>query len=239
MKAYKVLTHDLRPPVQGGEPVLPTECVLPYQLPPVAVDTSSNDCAPGWNACAEAHTALRIAGLWPNGRPSRLFVVNAADADVLTRGDKLRAPTWLVERECSEEEIGALVRRLSEVFGEHADEMVTEQMAWRRALARPRFDPEAVERNLLTALKSRGLSWQPKRYNTAWDARTARIAWNARNVKNARNAWDAWDAWPPGPPGPPGPSGTPGTPGPPGPPVTPVMPGPPGPPVTPSPFTTP
>ena len=52
MKAYKVLTHDLRPPVQGGGPVLPAGFVLPYQLPRIEVDASDNDCAPGWNACA-------------------------------------------------------------------------------------------------------------------------------------------------------------------------------------------
>ena len=47
MIAYKILTNDLRPPVQGGEPVLPTGYVLPYTLPTVACDHSQDECAPG------------------------------------------------------------------------------------------------------------------------------------------------------------------------------------------------
>jgi len=73
--AYKVFTHDLRPPVQGGAPVWTGQ--LPYDLPEVAVDTSGDECASGWNACSTPEDALRIAGLWPDGRPSRLFRIDA------------------------------------------------------------------------------------------------------------------------------------------------------------------
>jgi hypothetical protein len=199
--AYKVLTHDLRPPVQGGDPVLPAGYVLPFALPAVACDHSEVECAPGgWYACREAHVALRIAGLWPNGRPSRLFEVGEP-VDLVERGDKLRAASWTVTREVPEEEIAAHVRRLSEPFAPCADEMTVEQMAWRAALARPGYAPEHVEAALTKALAARGLVWKLKRYDTAraaWDSWDARAAWAAMDARAAWAAWDAraaWDAW--------------------------------------------
>ena len=186
--AYKVLTHDLRPPVQGGDPVLPAGYVLPFALPAVACDHSEVECAPGgWYACREAHVALRIAGLWPNGRPSRLFEVGEP-VDLVERGDKLRAASWTVTREVPEEEIAAHVRRLSDPFAPFADEMTVEQMAWRAALARPGYAPEEVEAALTQALAARGLVWKLKRYDTSWAAMAARAA------RAARDAWDARDA---------------------------------------------
>lgn len=154
--SYKGLTHDYRPPVQGGEPVFDGR--LPFALPMVAVDESSADCGAGWNACRDLATALRIAGPWPDGWPSRLFAVET-DAAVVERGDKLRASTWTLTRECSEAEIEAAVRVLSAPFGEHAEamiaDMIAEQMAWRRALARPGRDEEAVEVGLRAARPAR------------------------------------------------------------------------------------
>ena len=202
MNAYKVFTHDLCSPIQGGEPVW--DGALPHSLPQVLVDESQTECAAGWNACSEPHTALCIAGLWPNGRPSRLFVVTAPDATVLVRGDKLRAPTWDLISEQTEDEIGGHVRRQSEVFGEHAEIMASEQMAWRHALARPGYAPEQVEQYLTAALAARGLQWELKRYEAArdaWDARdawAALAAWDAWAAQDALAAWDAWaarDAW--------------------------------------------
>ena len=70
---WRMTTHDLRPPVQGGPPIWDGR--TPYVLPRVDVDTTDGDCAAGWNACGEAETALRTAGEWPDGRPSRLFVL--------------------------------------------------------------------------------------------------------------------------------------------------------------------
>ena len=84
--AFKVFTSDLRSPLQGGPPVW--DGTLPYSLPEVEVDRGQGECAAGWNACREATTALRIAGLWPDGRPSRLFHVETT-AEVVERGDKL------------------------------------------------------------------------------------------------------------------------------------------------------
>ena len=194
--AYKVLTHDYRPPLQGGEPLFTGS--YPYTLPVVAVDESDEECSAGWNACADAATALRIAGLWPDGRPSRVIEV-VTDAAVFARGDKLRASTWTLVRELDEAtEVRDAVRRLSEPFGDLADEMVAEQMAWRRALGRPRRDEAAVVRGLEVALGARGLNWKLSKHDTAsaaMDAGDARTAWNARAAWNASDAWAAWNAW--------------------------------------------
>lgn len=89
--AYKVFTHDLRSPIQGGEPIWDGK--LPFTLPARTVDTSGKDCAEGWNAARLPHVALQIAGLWGNGHPSRLFRVET-DMEIVERGEKLRASTW-------------------------------------------------------------------------------------------------------------------------------------------------
>ena len=190
--AYKVFTHDLRPPVQGGAPVWIG--TLPHALPVVAVDASTEECAGGWNACAQPEDALRIAGLWPNGRPSRLFRVET-DEDVVSRGDKLRASTWTITAEVSESDIAAHVLAMSKPFGTHAQVMADEQMAWRCALGRPEHDADIVEQSLALALNARGLDWQLKRFDDARDAWDAWDAWDARDARAAWAAWAAWDAW--------------------------------------------
>ena len=44
--AYRCFTHDLRSPVQGGDPIWDGR--LPYDLPVVTVDTSQAECGAGW-----------------------------------------------------------------------------------------------------------------------------------------------------------------------------------------------
>ncbi len=126
-RAYKVFTSTLCPPIQGGPPVW--DGTLPHTLPRVTVDQSANDCAPGWNACVDLHTALRIAGLWPDGWPSRAFAVETDD-EVLTRGDKLRAATWTITRELPEPEILGAIFELSKPFGQWQAEMAEQQVMW-------------------------------------------------------------------------------------------------------------
>jgi len=206
MKAYKVFTHDLRSPVRGGAPVW--DGSLPHRLPPVAVDTSWQECGAGWSACRTPEDALRVAGMWPNGRPSRVFEVESvAGRLVVERTDKLRTETWDVMRELHEGEVGQAVLRFSRRhLGEHAAEMTIEQMEWRSALRRTLHDSAEVERQLRAALKARGLGWRLRRFDSAcaaraaWDARDAMDAWAARDARAAwaaraaRAAWDAWDS---------------------------------------------
>jgi len=197
--AYKVFTHDLRSPIQGGEPVW--DGSLPYILPVVPVDGSSDDCGAGWNACPTGDTALQIAGLWPDGRPSRLFRLET-DQPVIIRDNKIRAASWTVLEEI--EDITPHVRKFSELFEGFADEITVEQMAWRHALSRPFQDEQAVIAGLMEALKVRGLeNWGLKRFENTRaargardtrEAKAARDTWNAWVARDARDAWDAWVA---------------------------------------------
>jgi hypothetical protein len=189
-ECWKVLTHDLRPPLQGGEPCFVPDAPFPITLGPVTLDVSSAECAGGLHYCTDLATAFRIAGLWPTGRPSRAFLVQPS-ADAITRGDKCRASQLTLLREATDAEIAAAIRSLSAPFGEHAEVMATEQIAWRRALARPDHDPDAVAVGLQAALQMRDLPWTLRRFDSAWAARAASDAWAARA---ARAAWDAWAA---------------------------------------------
>jgi len=185
--AYKVLTHDLRPPIQGGDPLFDGK--LPFTLPRVKMDPSQKKCGAGWNACTNAHTALRIVGLWPNGHPSRLFRVET-DSEVLQRGDKLRAEEWtLVEEVC---DFTPVIRELSKPLTPFIEEMTVEQLAWRAALARPHCDKTTVEKDLQVALDARGLTWKLRRFTHTWDAWDA---WAAQDAWGAQAAWAAWAAW--------------------------------------------
>ena len=178
--AYKVFTHDLRPPVRGGEPVW--SGALPHRLPVIDVDLSGAECAHGWNACATAEDALRIAGFWPKGRPSRLYRVET-EIEVISRGDKLRAATWTITEELQvDDAIRSLSRRW---FGDLHEVMADEQLAWRAALARPMRDQALVEQGLAMALDARGLQWSIKRFRSAWDARDARDARAAMTTQYA------------------------------------------------------
>lgn len=185
---YKVTTHDLRPPIRGGEPIWDGE--VPYTLPEVEVDTGPEECAAGWNACREPHTALRIAGLWPRGRPSRLWRVRQNGHPIIERGDKIRSATWEVVEEAEvTDAILADLHRPMAVEGLPLDDLVAEVQAWRVALSRPRRDEDAVRAGLQAALDARGLEWNLRRYDTARAARAARDVWVARG------AWGAWGAW--------------------------------------------
>ena len=104
---YKVLTHDYRPPIQRGEPLF--DGTLPRTLPAVILDTSETHCAAGWNFTDDLAAALRIAGLWPNGRPSSVFEVEPGP-DAIQRGDKWRTSTLTLVRRLSEAEVEAGVR---------------------------------------------------------------------------------------------------------------------------------
>ena len=105
MKGFKVFTDDLRPPVQGGDPVWNGE--TPFELPSVKLDKSSSSCAAGWNFVKEVKTGLLIAGLWPNGRPSRVFSVEAT-GKIIERYDKIRTDKLTVLDELGDEEIKAV-----------------------------------------------------------------------------------------------------------------------------------
>jgi len=192
--AYKAVTHDYRPPMQGGDPIWDgTPDVL---LPIVPLDTSENVCGTGggWHYCERMEDALRIVGLWPDGWPSVVAEVRP-EGLVIQRGSKCRTSSLRMIRVVPEEEVREGVYRLSAPFGAHQDDMTTAQMQWRGALGRPLHDPEAVALHLQVALDTRELPWTLQRLDTAWDAWDARAAWAAWAARAAWAAWDAWAAW--------------------------------------------
>jgi hypothetical protein len=189
---YKGFTHDLRPPIQGGEPVW--DGTLPYVLPRVAVDKSSQECAAGWNACRTVVQVLEAAGMWSNGWALRVVRMETDEA-VVERGRKCRVATGTLIEEVAEAVVTEAVREFTTPWaGDLTEEMIVEQTAWRSALGRsgPR-DEAAVEAGLRTALVARGLgTWELRRHPNA------KAAWNAWAAGDAKAAWaarDAWDVW--------------------------------------------
>jgi hypothetical protein len=183
MKGYKLLTHDYCPPLQGGRPVWDGK-ELPFCLPRVDLDTGPAECAAGWNFTKSLVDSFKIAGLWPNGRPSLAFVVECADC--IERGNKCRSAELTLVRRATEEEIAVAIEEASIPFKPFEAEILDEQLAWRTALARPKRDESQISASLQTALLARGLdNWRLKRFRDARDAWDARVAWAA---------WDARDA---------------------------------------------
>src|SRR3990167_3749900 len=164
---WKIVTHDRRIPLQGGEPLWTGD--LPVVLPPVPLDTSAEECGMGWNYCADIQTAWLIAGLWPTGRPALVVHVEAS-ADAIQRGTTCRASSLTLRRLATAEEIRTAMHAFSAVFGDLATEMVAEQLAWHDALARPRIDRARVEAGLVAALEVRQLPWTLKYFDSARDA---------------------------------------------------------------------
>ena len=193
---YKALTWGGCPPFQGGASLLGE--ALPLRLAMVPLDLSAEECGSGWNYCAKATEALRISGLWPDGRPARLFEVQASD-DAIERGENRRASTLTLWRELAAAEIEALIVQMAkEAFGEFAAEMAKEQTEWRRALAARGHDEQAVEEGLSQALAARHLPWGLRRFPTAIDAWVAATRWDRTlvwaprgAVRTARPALDA------------------------------------------------
>lgn len=169
MKAYKGFTHDLRSPIQGGDPVWNGE--LPYALERVDVNRDPFVvCGAGWNACKTVEDVLAVSGFWPNGFALRVFEVEAVDEDitsvVTTRVTKLRASTWTILRECTKEEIYTAIhiltgwshhvffRKDSSAFSNVFPGAAEEQVLWMEALSRPNHDIDRV-RECLRKISSR------------------------------------------------------------------------------------
>lgn len=97
LSLYRVTTHDCRPPIRGGDPIF--DGTTPFVLPRVHLDRTSTHCAPGWRWVETPQEALRIAGLWPDGRPSRLWRGEVDPADLHLAGGKPRSATGTIVEE--------------------------------------------------------------------------------------------------------------------------------------------
>src|SRR3990167_5501890 len=176
---WKGLTHDWRSPIRHGAPVCDGH--LPVTLSPVALDTSAQECAAGWNFARDAATALRIAGLWYRGRPARLLAVSDAP-DAIDRSNKTRDSQITLARGATQEEWTDAATQLHAPIAMYAPGIVSEVGAWYVALGRPQHDTQRVVVELRRALAARGLSWTLQAYpnvlaaSAAWAASDARAA---------------------------------------------------------------
>jgi hypothetical protein len=192
---WKLLTSDLRPPIQGGGPLFDGQ--LPYLLPEVDVNSTDAECGRGWNFVRNIETGFSIAGMWRTRRPNAVLLVEPSDGWV-ERGNKCRAAQLNLVRHATDEEIKSGLLAFSKSFGAHHNQMAEEQWQWWTALKRPCRDRDKVITGLQLALKRRGLDWFLKEYPAARDAWNYRDSWNARDALNAmdsRDAWNAMDAW--------------------------------------------
>lgn len=181
---WKVLTHDLRSPIRGGTPIWGGS--LPVTLTPVAVDQSEEECGAGWASCPYLESALRIAGLWPDGWQSRAFYAEAGGT-IVTGVVKNRSTDMRLVREAESSEIAGAVRALSDTsFGVHAEYMAAEQMAWRVAFSRLTTHPPTITAGLAAALAARGLNWTVTKFVSP-----AAMDWTGSVSREARWRWAA------------------------------------------------
>lgn len=158
MRVYKVFTHDLRSPVVGGEPVWSGR--LPYTLPRVPIARGNHFCGEGWAACRTPTAAIQFAGLFPNGRPARVFTGfvqgdYAESTDPMQPGVmKIRAETILLDTEMPLEPI---IEELAEItWTKYTGTMISELFDWIAALKRPLHNEHIVGYALYEALKAQG-----------------------------------------------------------------------------------
>jgi len=198
MTFYKLWTHDFCSPLQGGKSVW--DGSLPFTLPTVKLDTGTEECSHGWNFVDDLAKGFQIAGMWPNGRPSCVSIIEPSE-DAIQRGEKWRSSSGKIVRFATEVEVAQGIEQFSKVFNGFESEMANEQIAWRYALGRPENNEAAVMEGLEKALAHRGLKWTVKKYGDTWDARAAWDTWDARAARDtcdawaARAAWDTCDAW--------------------------------------------
>ena len=207
MSYFKSLTHDFRPPLQGGEPLCDGK-TWPVTLATVPLDRSGTNCGVkgGWHFCRDIETTFNVAGMWRTGRPNAIVVVEP-HGDIIEREDKCRAASLTLTRTATAEELRAAILRFSTPFAPHVEAVAQEQWLWYEALGRPLNDRAAVVAGLHAALAARSLAWTLREFPSirdaraawaawdAWDAWAAWDAWDARDAWEARDAWAAWDDW--------------------------------------------
>ncbi len=197
MLGWKLLTHDFRPPIQGGAPLF-DGVTFPYTLPTVDCDTSGRHCSFGWNFVHTIADGFHIAEMWPTGRPCAVLQVEA-DAP-LERGDShtrysvtmLRSPDLTLLRHATDDEIRTAIYDFSAIFGDLRDAMAAERWLWWQALKRPHRDRTAVEAGLRKMLDARRLDWELQEFPfDAYIYRALGLLWVPESAWNARNVTEA------------------------------------------------
>jgi hypothetical protein len=101
IRGWKVLTHDLRPPIQGGPPIF--DGTFPALTEKVLVDTGIRVCSYGWNFTRQLSTAFAIAGYGRPGYRHKAVLIEAED--FVRRGDKYRTAQLKLIRFATSDEI--------------------------------------------------------------------------------------------------------------------------------------
>lgn len=201
--AYKAFTHDLRSPVMGGLRVW--DGILPYTLPAVEVDLSSEVCAKGWHATERMADALFFAGCLRGTRAVRLFRVETEEP--IERRvfeyegvghSKSRAATWTITDEVpvTEDVLDDALRGMPDVA---KAAVAAEQARWFAALSGDRRDASEVEAALWRFIQTSGMPFPGLRRREArlaeWDDRAASLFGGSRLGRAGRAA----QTWVPGP----------------------------------------
>ncbi len=188
IKGYKIFTHHFCSPIQGGKAIW--DGTVPFDLPEVPLDETAARCGEGWNFVADIATGFQYTGMWPTGRPVVVAAVSTEHA--IQREDKMRAANLRIERLATKEEIEDAIRQLSKPFGDLAEEMVSEQIAWWEALGRPERNEDAVRAGLKQALQAQGLDLTLKKYLPPYTGWASGVVWDTWKPPHS---WEGWAAW--------------------------------------------
>ena len=136
--------------------------------------------------------ALRHDGLWPGGRPSRLFSL-VTDDPVERQGERAKAANWHVSETLR---VNDALEAVTKNLIDFEDELVEAQLLWRQALDRPKEDAAAVEAGLRRAMEARGLKyWQLERARSAAFLRQQPVDGPSMYTWSSHAANRAWEAW--------------------------------------------
>lgn len=163
------------------------------------------------SASLDEADALRRDGLWPGGRPSRLYRIEAL-GEVSAIDGGVHSESWRVVEQL---EARAPLEAVSQAFVDFESEMYEEMALWRRAFDRPKDDVKLVETHLEQAIRARGLKhWElrkmPERQLRStklhgqsmysWSSMSAVLAWEAWEIESADEVYDVarrdgWRLW--------------------------------------------
>jgi len=191
MKGYIALTHDLRQPGSMRKPLWDGSVPFDLQTPDADIVGGGTTWRnrSGLFLWPDGHAALLNSGLWSDGRPSRLYRVEAESATKC--GDRYSARTIKVVDEVCD--IRPHVERMAaELFDDrYCTQMVGEQLAWHAALRRAKHNAAVVDAGLKSALMARGLSgWTLRRYDNANAAVEAHDALGVHTTDIAFRTWN-------------------------------------------------
>jgi len=192
MLGYKVLTHDFRVPYYDTYPLFNDAQEFPFTLPAHIQWKEQVQhkkgcmfyCKPysplevAWSIYDTPENALRAAGMWPDGYPSRLFQINSTYESCKIESGCLGNYVDKRFSVLKELDVNSVIEKVSSsIFSFDVERLTKEQILWRDALSRPYGDPKRVKEELEKAVKYRNLDFQTMQFSNSrllWDAYLAR-----------------------------------------------------------------